>query len=159
MKVNYVLHFQLFTVYIQLERQALLALCYWSEGTELVVLAFQLLLDCDIFKTTAYFLDGFFAWLSPVSLTLLPFPTNPPPPHLLQTRRNDHFIFLQTTRSTIPRSWLKQKVRAALWSERLCTEWRFSVMETLAVILTCRWQVKRLKVPGKKKNNKNGETK
>ena len=81
----------------------------------------------------------------------------------------DHL--LQTLRSTIPRSWLTQKVRAVLWSEKLCTDWRFSVMETLAVILNCRWQVKRLKVPfnsvwkenivffAKKKNNKNRETK
>ena len=42
-------HFQLLMVYIQLERRALLALCYWSAGTDLVVLTFQLLLDCEFF--------------------------------------------------------------------------------------------------------------
>ena len=67
---------------------------------------------------------------------------------------------------------LPKRLQAVLWFERLCTDWRFSVMETLAVILNCRWQVKRLKVPfnsvwkenivfsaKKKNNNKNRETK
>ena len=35
---------------IQLERRALLALCYRSAGTDLVVLTFQLLLDCEFFS-------------------------------------------------------------------------------------------------------------
>ena len=58
-------HFQLLMVYIQLERRALLALCYWSAGTDLVVLTFQLLLDCE----------NVIFYLSPVSLTLPPPPT------------------------------------------------------------------------------------
>ena len=40
------------------------------------------------------------------SKTLYSLSSTPPPPHLLQTRGNDRFVFLQTTRSTIPRSWL-----------------------------------------------------
>ena len=65
---------------IQLERRALLALCYWSAGTDLVVLTFQLLLDCEFFfflvffllfllcHFLLYFLDLFFD-SPPVSLT------------------------------------------------------------------------------------------
>ena len=90
-----------------------------------------------LWQFLSYFLDVFF--------DSLPSLTHPPP--LLQTRGNDHFVLLQTIRSTFPRSWLTKKVQAALWSERLCTDWRFSVTETLAVILNCIWQVKRLKVP------------
>ena len=81
----------------------------------------------------SYFLDVFFAFLPSLTQSSHPRP-------LLQTRGNDHL--LQTLRSTIPRSWLTQKVRAVLWSERLCTDLRFSVMETVAVILSCRCQVK-----------------
>ena len=147
-------------VYIQLEHRALLALCYLSAETDLVVLTFQLLLDCEtvtffflvflflFFRLffLSYFIVSFvffrrIFWFSPQSHSLSPLP-----PHLLQTRENDHFVPLQTICSNIPRSWLKEKVRAALWSERLCTDWRFSIMESLAVILNCRWQVKRLKV-------------
>ena len=149
---------QLFMVYIQLERRVLLALCYWSAGLDLVVLTFQLLLDCEtviflflvffllffLCQFLSYFLDVFFASLPSLTQSPTPPPPTPPPGPLLQTRGNDHL--LQTLRSTIPRSWLTQKVRAVLWSEKLCTDWRFSVMETLAVILNCRWQVKRLKV-------------
>ena len=142
-------------VYIQLERRALLTLCYWSAETDLVVLTFQLLLDCETFFLSCFlsfifslsFSIVFFRLIfrfSPQSHSPLPSPAVPP---LLQTRGNDHFVLLQTITSTIPPSWLTQKVRAALWPERLCTDWRFSVMETLAVILNCRWQVKRLKVP------------
>ena len=58
----------------------------------------------------------YFPLLSPVSLTPPP-PLPSSPRHLLQTRANDHL--LQTIRSTIPRSWLTQKVRAVLWAERL----------------------------------------
>ena len=138
-------------IYIQLERRALLALCYWSAGTDLVVLTFQLplirrrnclfFLSCFfpfIFRCSFYriFLDVFFASTSPVYLNLFV----PPPPH-------PPFVLLQTIRSTIPRSWLTQKVRGYLGYESLCTDWRFSVMETLAVILNCRWQGKRLNVP------------
>ena len=81
-----------------------------------------------LFQFLSYFSDVFFT--SFLSLT-----HSPPNLHLLHTRGNGHFVLLQTIRFTIPRSWLTQKVRAAVWSERLCTDWRFSVMETLAVIL------------------------
>ena len=145
----FVLHFQLFMIYVQLEQRALLELCYWSAGTNLVVLTFQLLLDCEtviFFFFLVFFLlfffcqflsyfSTYFSLLSLVSLSPSPSPTPSPHP-LLQTRGNDHL--LQTLRSTIPRSWLTQKVRAVLWFERLCTDWRFSVMETLAVIMNCR---------------------
>ena len=71
-------------IYIQLEGRALLALCYWSAGTDLVVLTFQLLLDCETvifflfcflsfifsFSVLSYFLDVFFASL--LSLTHSP---------------------------------------------------------------------------------------
>ena len=149
-------------VYIQLEHRALLALCYLSAETDLVVLTFQLLLDCE---TVPFFFFFFFFrlfilsyfivsivffrpifWFSPQCHSLTPLPPGRCP-HLLQTRENDRFVPLQTICSNIPRSWLKQIVRDALWSERLCTGWRFSIMETLAVILNCRWEVKRLKVP------------
>ena len=110
---------------------------------------FLLFFLCQFLSYFYFFLSvsmvffGVFSLLSPVSLTL----QHPHPTPLLQTRRKDHFVLLQTIRSTIPRCWLTQKERAVLWSERLCTDWRPSVMETLAVILTCRWQVKRPKVP------------
>ena len=144
-------------VYIQLERRALLTLCYWSAETDLGVLTFQLLLDCETVIFFSFLFSFFYFFFvifyrifrlifrfSPQSHSPLSSPAVPP---LLQTRGNDHFVLLQTITSTIPPSWLTQKVRAALWPERLCTDWRFSVMETLAVILNCRWQVKRLKVP------------
>ena len=100
------LHFQLFMVYIQLERRTLLALCYWSAGTDLVVLTFQLLFigrrNSPFFSflfsffyffslsVSIVFFETYFSLLSPVSLTL-PLPPPPSPPaFLLQTRRNDH---------------------------------------------------------------------
>ena len=95
-------------------------------------------------------LDVFFVSLP--SLTHFPpFTTtsspSPPPPSLVAPdKRERPLVLLQTFPSTIQRSWLTQKVRPVLWSERLCTHWRFSVMETLTVILN-RWQVKWLKVP------------
>ena len=46
-------------VYIQLERRALLALCYLSAETDLVVLTFQLLLDCE---TVTFFFLFFFSF-------------------------------------------------------------------------------------------------
>ena len=123
-------------VYIQLERRALLALCYLSAETDLVVLTCQLLLDCE--TVTFFFLFFFsfrlfFLWYFIVSIVFFdslpslthshtPPPSPPAAPHLLQTRENDRFVPLQTICSNIPRSWLKQKVRAALWSERLCTD-------------------------------------
>ena len=117
----------------------------------MVVLTFQLLLDCEtviffflvfillffLCQFLSYFLDVFFAFLPSLTQSSHPRP-------LLQTRGNDHL--LQTLRSTIPRSWLTQKVRAVLCFDRLCTVRRFSVMETLTVILNCRQEVKRLKV-------------
>ena len=100
---------------IQLDRRALLALCYWSAGTDLVVLTFQQLLDCKFFSflfSFFYFFfvifycifETYFSIRSPVSLTF-PSPAAPP---LLQTRGNDHFVLLQIIPSTIPRSWLTQ---------------------------------------------------
>ena len=102
------------------------ALLLISAGTDLVVLTFQLLLDCETvifflfrflpfifsFSVLSYFLDVFFASL--LSLTHSP---PPPSPYMLHTKGNGHFVLLQTIRLTIPRSWLRQKVRAALWSE------------------------------------------
>ena len=46
-------------VYIQLERRALLALSYLSAETDLVVLTFQLLLDCE---TVTFFFLFFFSF-------------------------------------------------------------------------------------------------
>ena len=78
---------------IQLERRALLALCYWSAGTDLVVITFQLLLDYEFFFFLVFFLlfflchfllyfwDLFFDPLP--SLTHLP----PPPPRPLCSRQ------------------------------------------------------------------------
>ena len=80
----------------------------------------------------------YFSLLSPVSLTLFP---------LAPDKRERPFVLLQTIRSTIRAFLAYAKVPAVLCSEKLCTDWPFSVIETLAVILNCRWQVKRLKVP------------
>ena len=101
---------------IQRERRALLALFYWSAGTDLVVLTFQLLLDCEIFS---FFLVSFLLFflchfLLYSSLTqnihsLTHQPPSPAAPPLLQTRGNGQFALLQTIPSTIPRSWLTQK--------------------------------------------------
>ena len=150
-------------VYIQLERRALLALCYWSAGMDLVVLTFQLLLirwrNCLFFFSfvLVFFILFFFAVpivffrrifrfrLPSLTQSLPPLP--PPSSFSAPDNRERPFILLQTIRSTIPRSWLTQKVRAFLWYESLCTDWRSSLMETLAVILNCRWQGKRLNVP------------
>ena len=101
---------------IQLERRALLALCYWSAGTDLVVLTFQLLLDCDFFFFLVFFLLFFSLSFSIVFFRLIfrcsPQSHSPPPspaaPPLLQTRGNDHFVLLQIIPSTIPRSWITQ---------------------------------------------------
>ena len=66
----------------------------------------------------------YFPLLSPVSLTPPPPPPLQPPPSAPDKSERpfapDHL--LQTIRSTIPRSWLTQKVRAVLWAERLCTD-------------------------------------
>ena len=93
---------QLFMVYIQLERRVLLALCYWSAGTDLVVLTFQLLLDCETvifflfcflsflfsFSVLSYFLDVFFASL--LSLTHSP-PSLPHP--ICSTQKGTAILF------------------------------------------------------------------
>ena len=109
-----------------------------QEHILILVLTFQLLLDCEtvfffsffyfffvsFYRIFIYSLSvsmvffGVFSLLSPVSLTL----QHPHPTPLLQTRGKDHFVLLQTIRSTIPRCWLTQKERAVLWSERLCTD-------------------------------------
>ena len=169
-------------VYIQLERRALLALCYWSAGTDLVdVLTFQLLL---IRRTVLFFLSCFLSFIFhcqflscflDVFFASLPGLTHfsPPPPPPLCSRQDGTTIRFASDHSfDYSAFYLTQKVRAVLWSESPCTDWRFSVMETLAVILNCRWQVKRLKVPfnsvwkenivfcaKRKNNNKNRETK
>ena len=129
---------------IQLERRALLALCYWSAGTDLVVLTFQLLLDCDFFFFLVfflllflcyfllYFLDLFFDSLP--SFTHLPLPRCAPS---APDKRERPFCFAPDHSF----DYSPFLAYAKLWSERL-----FRVMETLAVILNCRWQVKRLKV-------------
>ena len=135
-------------VYIQFERRALLALCYWSPGTNLSVLTFHLLLDCEIvifflsffrsfifsFSNSIVFLDVFFA--------SLPSFTHPCPPG------NAYLFCFRPFVRLFVLSWLTRKVRTVLWSERICTDLHFSVpgMETLSVILNYRWQVKRLKV-------------
>ena len=128
-------------VYIQLERRPLLALCYWSAGTNLVVLTTEKLYFFSFF----FFL---FLWflLGRIFASLLSLTHSPP--SLAPDKRERPFVLLQTICSLdYSRVLGLQKVRAALWSERLCTDWRSSVMETLVVILNCRWQVKRLKVP------------
>ena len=84
----------------------------------------------------SYFLDVFFASF----LSLI----HSPPPQL-QTRGHDHLVCSRPFVRLFARSWITQKVQAVFWSE-ICIDWRFSVIETLAVILNCRWQVKRLKV-------------
>ena len=145
-------------VYIQLERRALLALCYWSAGTDLVVLTFQLLLIrrrnslifSFLFSFFYFFIVSFYSIFWIVFFGSRPSLTHSPPfpqPFSAPDKRERPFVLLQTIRSTIPYSWFTQKVRTVLWSESLCTDWRFSVMETLAVMLNCRWQVKRLDVP------------
>ena len=77
------------------------------------------------------FIRTYFSLLPSVSLTL--------PPSLAPDKRERPFVLLQTICSLdYSRVLGLQKVRAVLWSERLCTDWRSSVMETLAVILDCR---------------------
>ena len=49
---------------IQFERRALLALCYLSAGTDLVVLTVQLLLDCEIFFLSFLFSFFYFFFVS-----------------------------------------------------------------------------------------------
>ena len=91
------------------------------------------------FSNSIVFLDVFFA-----SLPSFTHPCPPPP-----SRGNAHLFCFRPFVRLFVRSWLTWKVRAVLWSERICTDLHFSVpgMETLVVILNYRWQVKRLKVP------------
>ena len=89
-------------VYIQLERPALLALCYWSAGTDLVVLTFQLLLIrrrnylifSFLFSFFYFFFVSFYRIFLDVFFASLPSLTHSPPspanPSMLQTRGNDH---------------------------------------------------------------------
>ena len=96
-----------------------------SPETDLVVLTFQLLLDCEtvtffflffcvyffyrILLFLLYFLDVFFDSLPSLTRSLPPPAPPPAAPHLLQTRENDRFVPLQTICSNIPRSWLSKK--------------------------------------------------
>ena len=78
-------HFQLLMAYIQLERRALLALCYWSAGTDLVVLTFQLLLirlrNCHFSSFLFYFfLSVSIKFLEVFFVSLPSFTHFPPPP-------------------------------------------------------------------------------
>ena len=87
-------------VYIQLERRALLALCYWSAGTDLVELTFQLLLirlrNCRFFFFFVLFC--FFNFIFSLSVSIefldvffvsLPSFTHPPPPLPLHCSRQE----------------------------------------------------------------------
>ena len=70
---------------IQLERRALLALFYSSAGTDLVVLIFQLLLDCEIFFLflvffLLFFLCHFLLYFLDLFFNSLPSLIHPPPP-------------------------------------------------------------------------------
>ena len=130
LQVIYVLHFQIFMVYIQLERRALLTLCYRSARERISSTNFSTpsrLRNCHFFSFLVFFLLFFlFQFLSfffdVFFNSLLSLTPSPPNLHLLHTRGNGHFVLLQTIRLTIPRSWLTQRVRAAFWSERLCTD-------------------------------------
>ena len=104
-------HFQLLMAYIQLERRALLALCYWSAGTDLVVLTFQLLLirlqNCHFFlfcfvlfcfnfifslSVSIEFLEVLFVSLPSFTHSLPPAPDK---------RVTQPFVLLQAIRSTV----------------------------------------------------------
>ena len=97
--------------YIQLERRALLALCYWSAGTDLVVLTFQLLLirlqNCHFFlfcfvlfcfnfifslSVSIEFLEVLFVSLPSFTHSLPPAPDK---------RVTQPFVLLQAIRSTV----------------------------------------------------------
>ena len=117
----------------------------------MVVLTFQLLLDCEtviffflvfillffLCQFLSYFLDVFFASLPSLTQSSHPPPSAPdkgerpfaPDPSF------DYSAFLAYAKST-----------GCFVFDRLCTVRRFSVMETLTVILNCRQEVKRLKV-------------
>ena len=81
-----------------------------------MVLTFQLLLDCE---TVTFFLCCFLSFILSLSVSivfldvfslLFPVALLPPPPPPAPR-------LLRSIRSTIPRSWLTQKVRVVLWSE------------------------------------------
>ena len=117
-------------VYIQLEHFWRFVIDHWER--DLVQLRFNSVLDWEtvfFFFLNFFFVSfyrifyTYFPLLSPVSLTPPPPPLQPPPSAPDKSERPfapDHL--LQTIRSTIPRSWLTQKVRAVLWAERLCTD-------------------------------------
>ena len=106
-------HFQLLMVYNQLERRALLALCYWSAETDLVELTFQLLLirlrNCHFcfvlfcfnftfsLSVSIEFLDVLFVSLPSFTHSLPPAPDK---------RVTQPFVLLQTIRSTVRRAFL-----------------------------------------------------
>ena len=90
LQVNYVYSFIFSSVFIQLERRALLALCYRSAGTDLVVITFQLLLDCEtvffffffyfLVFFLSFFLCQFLSYFLDVFFTSLPSLTQSPTP-------------------------------------------------------------------------------
>ena len=98
-------------IHIQRERRALLALCYLSVGTDLVIPTFQLLLDCEtviffflvffllffLCQFLSYFFGRIFSFSS--RSPTLRFP--PPPPTPASDKRERPFVSLQTIRSTI----------------------------------------------------------
>ena len=100
-------------VYIQLKRRALLALYYRSAGMDLVVLTFQLLLDCE---TVIFFLFCFLSFMFPLSVSIvfldvflvsLPSLTHSPPsPCSRQEGTTICFAPIQTIRSTIRDAFL-----------------------------------------------------
>ena len=88
-----------FVVYIQLERRARLALCYWSAGTDLVVLynfsaAFRRRNRLSFFLVffLLFFLCQFLSHFLDVFFASLPSLTHSCPHSLLQTRGNDHLF-------------------------------------------------------------------
>ena len=131
-------------VYIQLERWALLAPCYWSAGTDLVVITFQLPLirrhNCLFFSFSFSFFyfffvsfyrifQTYFSLLSPVSLAL------PLPPTLLCSRQEGTTIRFVSDHSldySVFLAYTSQEVRPVLWSESLCTEVRYSKVKKSA---------------------------
>ena len=130
-------------VYIQLERRALLAL-HWSAGTDLAVLTCQLLLDCEIVISFFYFLSRFlsflFSFFKFYCILRRFFASLPSLTHFFSPcsiKRERPFVLFQTIRSAI-RTFL---------AHAKSTGMKTLAEKTLAVILNCRWQVKKMKVP------------
>ena len=140
-------------VYIQLEHFWRFVIDHWER--DLVQLRFNSVLDWEtvfFFFLNFFFVSfyrifyTYFPLLSPVSLTP-PLPSPPAPAICSRQERTticsrsfapDHSIDYSAFLA-----YAKSAGRFVGWK----TDWRFSVTETLAVILNCRWQVKRLKVP------------